>query len=118
MAYNNVLSIAIPFYYANVSETLERRKANKIKKKGGNKTEDKLFYGAQKRIADLLKAEQGRLGLTNFQMCQRLDMPSRTYDSLISGKGWREQGCSLNILCNIFANTNINPCEVFKGEEN
>lgn len=76
-----------------------------------------MFYRSQKKIADLLKEEQGRLDLTNSQMCQKLDIPSRTYDSLISGNSWREQGCSLNILCKIFLNTDIKPCDVFEGEE-
>lgn len=65
-----------------------------------------------RRIADLLIAEQGRLGLTNFQMAQRLDISRRTYDNLKTGKA---HFCYLATLDRIFENLNITYDDVFEG---
>lgn len=77
--------------------------------------EEKLFIEAQLKLSDLIKREQGRLGLTNFQMSQRINVHSRSYDRLINGKVWAKRGCSLAYLCSIFANTSITPNDVFGG---
>lgn len=65
-----------------------------------------------RRIADLLIDEQSRLGLTNFQMSQRLDISPRTYDSLISGRAFF---CFFSTLDKIFENTSITYDDIFEG---
>lgn len=77
--------------------------------------DENAFYKAQLKLSDLLKQEQGRLGLTNFQMSQRINIHPRTYDRLINGRHWKGRGCGIGCLCNIFANTSINPTDVFGG---
>lgn len=77
--------------------------------------DENTYREAQLRLSDSLKREQGRLELTNFQMSQKINVHPRTYDRLINGGYWKERGCCMWLLCNIFANTSINPCDVFGG---
>ena len=65
-----------------------------------------------RRIADLLIEEQNRLGLNNCQMSQRLDMPLRTYNNLISGK---RGFCWFPTLDKILSNSSITYDDIFEG---
>lgn len=65
-----------------------------------------------RKIADLLLDEQSKLGLTNFQMSQRLDIPPRTYDGLISG---RLNFCYFETLDKILQSSNITYDDIFEG---
>ena len=65
-----------------------------------------------RKIADLLLDEQSKLGLTNFQMSQRLDIEPRTYDNLISGK---RNSCRFETLDKILKNSNITYDDIFEG---
>lgn len=65
-----------------------------------------------RRISDLLIMEQGKYGLTNFQMSQRLDVPLRTYNGLISGKA---KFCTFVTLDKILKNSSITYDDVFEG---
>ena len=65
-----------------------------------------------RKIADLLLGEQSKLGLTNFQMSQRLDIPLRTYNAIISGK---TNFCRFETLGKILENSNITYDDIFEG---
>lgn len=65
-----------------------------------------------KRISDLLIAEQGKYNLNNIQMSQRLDIPLRTYNDLISG---RSMFCRFSTLDKILKNSSITYDDIFEG---
>lgn len=65
-----------------------------------------------RKIADLLLDEQSKLGLTNFQMSQRLDIPLRTYNRIISGVPLY---CQFDTLDKILQNSNITYDDIFEG---
>lgn len=64
-----------------------------------------------KRISELLIKEQEKLGITQKQMAQKLDMPLQTYKRLSSPKNI----CAINIinLGKIFKNSSISYDDVF-----
>lgn len=67
-----------------------------------------------KKIAILLRNEQIRLGLTEYEMSIRIDVSYRQYIHLIKADHAQTYGYSLDTLNKIFENTNIECCDVFK----
>lgn len=65
-----------------------------------------------RKIADLLLSEQNRLGLTNFQMAQRLDISMRTYSRITNGK---MKFCYFDTLDKVLRNSNITYDDIFEG---
>lgn len=64
------------------------------------------------KIRDLLLSEQDRLGLAQYQMAIRLDMPLSQYNRLIRAQSGNI-GYSMKTLNKIFENTKITCQDVF-----
>ena len=66
-----------------------------------------------KRISETLNRAQGRLGLTQNQMAQRLDMPIATYKKWANSKGTDRP--NLETIAKIIVNLNITYDDIFEG---
>lgn len=75
--------------------------------------ENKLYLDKQiKKLSDLLRNEQDKLRLTQYEMAIRLDMSETQYKNLIRGIHGN-QGYTMDTLNKIFDNTNIVCCDIF-----
>lgn len=66
-----------------------------------------------KRVAELLRNEQDKLGLTQVQMAQKLDIALQTYKCLINP--YNTSNVKLETLAKIWENSDITYDDVFEG---
>ena len=66
-----------------------------------------------RRVSELLLNEQEKLGLTQFQISQKFDIPLQTYKRLVNPRN--EHVVSLENLAKIWKNSDITFHDVFSG---